>query len=1640
MAATGSTTIQKILDIQVNYNQAIRGIAEYNRQLQEAAQYEKQLAASKKSGAISEDEYRVRMAASRQEVMQISNAKRLLEKTTRNQITAQREEEGSLVQLRAKLSEATQAYDSLSAAERNGAKGKALQEHINAITSDLKEAEQQTQRFYRNVGNYQDAVNGLQKMETSVASLGKQFLALAGITSLGALSKKAQEVGTAYADQMGKVRAVTNANAVEFAQMSQEVERLGSTTRYTAQEAGEAMEFLTRNGLSAVAATGTLEGVLHLAQANAIELGEAADIVTGQMNAFHLKVQDVTRINDVLSYTCANSATDIHMLNEALRNTAPIAYTSGVSIEETCAALATLADNNIKGADAGTILKQAFNGMITSTQKSKKAYDELGVSMDISVVKSEGFIGSLQKIMDASPSVQQLSDIFGRRAVPGVLALTNSMDMLGEKFKNISENAAGTADRMFEQSYSKFTVAAKSLESAWEGFLIQVWQGTNQELRDRFVAEGEKLDQAFTPRIDAVKEKLKELNEEFQKDPTNEALLNEINTVNGELGNVSREYAMAKQNLSQQMEVENTGNQDLINRWKEGANAIDQNYLPKIDEIKARVASLGEELKKDPTNAAVQEELNNAGAQLNAAYEAYAGARQEFQNSMSEEIAENTDGGLASMIQGPIEMLTEAIQYIKTNIEELGMLMASVIGGFSLTKLINHVRESAGTMRATLVSNAEAATARVNQLTQQGSTQRSNIRRLEAQQQVAIENGSVAEQQLIANKLTIEKAKLAETEKSITRAKTTEIKVMEEAAAVSTATGWKGAMVAAGIAVKGFVTTAKTAMKSFAPMLVISLVIELVMKLWDALNSGKGPIGNIGKAIGSFIKNGLQKLMQVIVDVINWFIEFYNDSIVVRAGIAYLGGVFKAVWAILKAGIRGIGNSFKLLGGIIAGVANTLKSLFTLDFSGVKAGIAQIGTAVTNFYKNQVDNAKEAGNEIVDGFVSSFEGLDQKLEKVSLKAPASGDKPSGGGRAGGTNSGGGAGMVNADDLGGGGGSATGGKGGRGKRGGRGGNDADKEKREAEKREKELNKVYEEAEKELQKLTLELMGETADKRKQKIIDQYNNEKKTIEQKLAETKKLLEDPKLTADQRKLAEEAVKSWEAALAKIPDAQKKALDLWEMEEKDRQAKLQQELAKAELDNIKVNGEEQLNRRLELQKEQQKQQELMEENALKKRLMSAEITEEQYNKLLTQLKEKHRQQEKQLEEKHTQDLNALRKKALQDRINAIKASQSEEEAVRFLARTKALYGSEEFYQAELNRLKGAKKEELTATYEAATSRLEQLRTEGNERLAAIDEQGRLEEETEAEFQARRKAAMDEYMSSRMATDTEFATQVQEADKALAQARLDIDNAMIEQQLANLSDKEAALLRAQYDSASQSLQMLEERGKLENQTQAEYDAELVAAKQEKLNAIIKINDAQVKNEQAKAQAMKAVTQSLTQLLDQLGDENSAFAKLSKIITLAQIAIDTGRALSAGIASASSLPFPANLAAIATTVATILANVATAISTVKSAKFATGGKVSGPGTGTSDSIPAMLSNGEFVVNARSTALFEPLLTAMNNIGRGIPMQVANSYQPVSSAEMMTASFSEAAQEIRPVVSVVDVTDMQNKVEVIQNLDTF
>lgn len=146
-------TSEKILEIRVKYDDAIRKIAEYRTQLDILRKVEQTLKEDLKKGRMSREEYNIKLTENRVATQQYTDAIRVLNKQIQNERKEQTEMEGSLVRLRAELSNLTAAYDRLSRVEREGGEGKELQDKINAITDELKGAEEETQRFYRNVGN-----------------------------------------------------------------------------------------------------------------------------------------------------------------------------------------------------------------------------------------------------------------------------------------------------------------------------------------------------------------------------------------------------------------------------------------------------------------------------------------------------------------------------------------------------------------------------------------------------------------------------------------------------------------------------------------------------------------------------------------------------------------------------------------------------------------------------------------------------------------------------------------------------------------------------------------------------------------------------------------------------------------------------------------------------------------------------------------------------------------------------------------------------------------------------------------------------------------------------------------------------------------------------------------------------------------------------------------------------------------------------------------------------------------------------------------------------------------------------------------------------------------------------------------------
>lgn len=281
----------------------------------------------------------------------------------------------------------------------------------------------------------------------------------------------------------------------------------------------------------------------------------------------------------------------------------------------------------------------------------------------------------------------------------------------------------------------------------------------------------------------------------------------------------------------------------------------------------------------------------------------------------------------------------------------------------------------------------------------------------------------------------------------------------------------------------------------------------------------------------------------------------------------------------------------------------------------------------------------------------------------------------------------------------------------------------------------------------------------------------------------------------------------------------------------------------------------------------------------------------------------------------------------------------------------------------------------------------------------------------------------------------------ENDTAKKQAdalKLRLDNELAEAKLNG--DSELELLRMQ---EQQKLELKDSLRRMGEESDAEFRARQLAADQEYLDAKQAVIDKEVEMQQNKGESLSVLAGNLSDLLEQAAGDNENMAQLAKILAIAEVSIAQGVAIAKAVETAtrSSATWIDMLAAIGTVVASVTTVMGKAMKSVKSAKFAQGGKVEGSGSGTSDSIPAMLSNGESVMTAAATSMFAPLLSAFNQMGGGIPINVTASSNQALGEDMLAKAVAKGMMMApAPVVSVEEFTSVANRVKYVENLGSI
>lgn len=344
---------------------------------------------------------------------------------------------------------------------------------------------------------------------------------------------------------------------------------------------------------------------------------------------------------------------------------------------------------------------------------------------------------------------------------------------------------------------------------------------------------------------------------------------------------------------------------------------------------------------------------------------------------------------------------------------------------------------------------------------------------------------------------------------------------------------------------------------------------------------------------------------------------------------------------------------------------------------------------------------------------------------------------------------------------------------------------------------------------------------------------------------------------------------------------------------------------------------------------------------------------------------------------------------------------------------------------------------------------EELKKELENRLKMISLQlESVKEGSEQEYQYQLKIQQLQAQQEAELTSTEQTEEMKLAIKAKYNTKIDELATVHEQDIIN-KQQEAMRIRFEteiaqaYDNEEEILRIRMEQKKAELDSLQQMEGESIEAfnlrKLEAQNAYLEskkeLSDKEIEIEQTKYEAMEQVTNGLVALTEQIGESDRGFAMASKMLALAEIAINSGKAI-AKMVSAESGKGILGIATMASGIATILSNIANAVKIVKSAKFAEGGLVTGPGTGTSDSIPAQLSNGESVITAKATSMFAPILSSFNMMGGGVPINVTATNNQTLGEDMLARAVAKGMMMApAPVVSVEEFTSVANRIKYIE-----
>lgn len=382
---------------------------------------------------------------------------------------------------------------------KNSTEAKKCADEIKKLSSDLQEnkirlseAENAADKFDNTIQDAgkaaESADSGFSTWKATLASLVSNVITKA-VSGCAQLAQSVVGLGSDFTATMSEVQAISGATDEEMRQMESTAREFGATTVFSANDAAEALKYMSLAGWSVEQSTSALGGVLDLAAASGMELGQASDMVTDYLSAFGMEADQAAYFADMLASAQANSNTTAEQLGEAYRNCAANLNAAGQDVETTTSLLEAMANQGYKGSEAGTALTAIVRDM---TNAMKDGNIQIG-DTSVSVMDAQG---NFRDLTDILTDVQNATNGMGDAQRATALSTTFTADStkgLNLLLNEGMENVAGYEDALRSSNGAASDMAATmndnlkgdlaNLNSAFEELKLKIFDGAESPMR-----------------------------------------------------------------------------------------------------------------------------------------------------------------------------------------------------------------------------------------------------------------------------------------------------------------------------------------------------------------------------------------------------------------------------------------------------------------------------------------------------------------------------------------------------------------------------------------------------------------------------------------------------------------------------------------------------------------------------------------------------------------------------------------------------------------------------------------------------------------------------------------------------------------------------------------------------------------------------------------------------------------------------------------------------------------------------------------------------------------------------------------------------------------------------------------------------